>query len=161
MRWPHALVYVALAAVLAVALWSTTPPPPPVAPPPPTETGPDIVAVSVSAGDRRVAARRVDGRWEIAPPHGDAVTSDLVEALLAAVLNAPAEPVAPSGAGDEFGLDTPSARIELQRREGRPVTVLLGHTNPSGTGVYGQLEGNPQILLMGLNVRYYVELMTR
>ena len=117
--------------------------------------------MSVTVGDRRVAARRVDGRWQVEPPHGDAVTSDLIDALLAAVLDAPAEPVASSGPLDEFGLDQPFARIELARREGKPVTVLVGHTNPSDTGVYGQLAGNPQVLLMGLNVRYYVELMTR
>ncbi|MBX3025637.1 DUF4340 domain-containing protein [bacterium] len=161
MRWSRALSYVALAALLAAVLWVTTPPPPPPAPAASPERRPDIVGVSVSAGDRRISARRVDGRWQVAAPHGDAVTSDLVDALLAAVLDAPAEAVAPADAGDEFGLDQPFARIELERREGRPVTVLVGHTNPANTGVYGQLVGNPQILLMGLNVRYYVELMTR
>jgi hypothetical protein len=161
-RWRHALSYVVLAAVLLAALWVTTPPaPPPVTPPPSGETGPDVVGVTVIAGDHRVTAHRVEGRWEIAEPHGGGVTSDLVEALLAAVLNAPAEPVAPASREDEFGLDRPFARIELQRRDGKPAVVLIGNTNPTGTGVYGQLAGNPQILLMGLNVRYYVELMTR
>jgi hypothetical protein len=58
------------------------------------------------------------------------VSSDLVDALLAAVLNAPAEPVASSGALDEFGLDQPYARIELSRREGKPVTVLVVARTP-------------------------------
>lgn len=162
MSWRHALAYVALAALLLIAVSATTPPAPPtVAPAAPAQPGPDVVAVSVSAGDRRVEARRVDGRWQVAAPHADGVTSDLVDALLSAVLDTPAEPVASSGALDEFGLDQPFARIELTRREGKPVTVLVGHTNPTDTGVYGQLAGNPQVLLMGLNVRYYVELMTR
>lgn len=156
----RALVYVALAAVLATALWLTTPPPP--APPPDrAQPGPDVVAVAVSAGAQRVEARRVDGRWQVAPPHADAVTSDLVDALLAAILDAPAEPVAAAADRADFGLEQPAARVELTRREGRPVTLLVGHTNPAETGVYGQLEGNPQIVLMGLNVRYYIDLMTR
>ena len=160
MSWTRALFYVAVAALFALAVWATTPAPPPPMPAP-AAPGPEIVAVAVSAGDRRVTARRIDDRWVVAPPHGEAVTSDLVDALLAAVLNAPAEPVVGSGPSGEFGLDQPFARIELQRRDGKPVTVRLGNTSPAATGVYGQLEGNPQILLMGLNVRYYVELMIR
>src|SRR4051794_17201712 len=104
MSWSRALSYAALAAVLVVVLWATAPPAPSPLPSAPAQTGPDIVGVSISAGGHRVVAGRVDGRWQVAPPHNDAVTSDLVDALLAAVLNAPAEPVAPSGAGDEFGL---------------------------------------------------------
>lgn len=161
MSWRRALTYVALAAVLAIALWATSPPPPPPAPTAPAPPAPDVVALRVTAGDRQVEARRIDDRWQVAAPHADTVTSDLVDALLAAVLDAPAEPVAASGPLDEFGLDRPFARIELVRRSGKPVTVLVGRTNPADTGVYGQLEGNPQVVLMGLNVRYYVELMTR
>lgn len=162
MSWTRAFAYVALAALLATALWLTTPPAP--APPSPSSArpGPDILAVAVSAGPRRVEARRVDGRWQVAGPHADTVTSDLVDALLAAILDAPAEPVAADGEQRaDFGLDQPVARVELTRREGRPVTLLVGRANPAETGVYGQLEGNPQIVLMGLNVRYYIDLMTR
>jgi len=161
MSWSRALAYTTVAALLVIALRVTTPPAAPPPPPSSARPGPDVVGVTVSAGDHRVEARRADGRWQIAPPHADGVSSDLVDALLAAVLNAPAEPVASSGTLDEFGLDQPYARIELSRREGKPVTVLVGRTNPTDTGVYGQLEGNPQVLLMGLNVRYYVDLMTR
>lgn len=159
MSWRHALTYVTLAALLGIALWATTPPAPPALPPTPARPGPDIVALRVTAGDRQVEARRVDDRWQVAAPHADAVTSDLVDALVTAVLDAPAEPVTSSGPLDEFGLERPFARIELVRRAGKPVTVLVGRTNPADTGVYGQLEGNPQVVLMGLNVRYYVELM--
>ncbi|MFN8641994.1 MAG: DUF4340 domain-containing protein [Candidatus Binatia bacterium] len=162
MSWPRALAYVALAALLAVALWVTTPPAPPPVPSTRAQPGPDVVGVAVSAGGRRVEAHRVDGRWQVAPPDADRVTSDLVDALLAAILDAPAEPLgADAAARADFGLDAPSARVELTRRAGRPVTLLVGRTNPAATGVYGQLEGNPQIVLMGLNVRYYIELMTR
>jgi hypothetical protein len=161
MSWTRALIYIALAALLATATWLTTPPPPP-PPPAPARTAPEILAVAVTAGARRVEARRADGRWQVAAPHGDRVTSDLVDALLAAILEAPAEPVA-SDAEDRaaFGLDHPFARVELTRRTGPPVTLVVGGNNPAETGVYGQLEGNPQIVLMGLNVRYYIDLMTR
>jgi hypothetical protein len=162
MSWTRALAYVALAGLLATALWVTTPPPLPPPPPPDARTATEIVGVAVTAGARRVEARRVDGRWQVATPHAGAVTSDLIDALLAAILEAPAEPVAADAEERAaFGLEQPYARVELTRREGRPVTLLVGGTNPADTGVYGQLEGNPQIVLMGLNVRYYIDLMTR
>jgi hypothetical protein len=41
------------------------------------------------------------------------------------------------------------------------VTLVLGSANPAETGVYGQLEGNPQVMLLGLNVRYYIDLVLR
>lgn len=161
MSWTRASAYVALATLLACALWATAPAPPPPLPAH-AESGRDIVGVAVSAGGRRVEARRVDDRWQVAPPDADRVTSDLVDALLAAILDAPAEPVGGDAAtAADFGLAEPAARVELTRRAGRPVTLLVGATNPAATGVYGQLEGNPQIVLMGLNVRYYVDLMTR
>jgi hypothetical protein len=61
----------------------------------------------------------------------------------------------------DFGLATPSARLSFGRPGGAPVTLLLGSANPAETGVYGRLEGNPQIILLGLNVRYYIDLVLK
>jgi hypothetical protein len=41
------------------------------------------------------------------------------------------------------------------------VTLSLGSANPAETGVYATLEGHPQIVLVGLNVRYYIDLVLR
>jgi hypothetical protein len=165
MRWPHALVYVALALVLGLFAWRSTPPPPPspsaASAPSPT---PAVVVrqVTVETEGRRVRAVRAGDRWQVVEPPGAAVTSDLISALLSAVLDTRAEPVVadPTNLG-EFGLEQPSARITLERSEGAPVVLLLGGTNPAETGIYGRLEGNPQVVLLGLNVRYYVDLVTR
>jgi hypothetical protein len=159
MTWTRALLYVALAAVLAALAWATTPSPPPAAAPPARPQA-DIVGVTVEARGRRVEARRDGERWQVTPP--GAATSDLIDALLAAILEARAEPVAsdPTRAA-EFGLDTPAARVVLARRAGPPVTLVVGAVNPADTGIYGQLEGNPQVVLMGRTVRYYIDLMTQ
>src|SRR5215470_17422082 len=90
------------------------------------------------------------------------VPSDLIAALVSAVLDTPAEPIA--GDADrlsEFGLDAPSARVTFDRPDAPSVTLSLGRTNPAETGVYARLDGNPQIVLLGLNVRYYVDMVLK
>ena len=49
----------------------------------------------------------------------------------------------------------------MRRPGAPPVTLSLGGPNPAATGVYGRLDGNPQVVLLGLNVRYYVDLVLR
>jgi len=165
MGWRHVCVYVVLAALLATLSWLTAPPPPP--PPsqstPRTAPGLAVRELTVDAHGARVRAVRSGERWQVVEPPGAAVTSDLVSALLGAVLDTRAEPVAAAAADQlsEFGLDQPTARITMTREDGPPVTLLLGAANPAETGIYGRLEGNPQVVLLGLNVRYYVDLLTR
>ncbi|MDX2166993.1 MAG: DUF4340 domain-containing protein [Deltaproteobacteria bacterium] len=166
MRWPHAFVYVALALVLGVLAWRSAPPPPPTPPPSGTASAPTpgiaVRQVTIESQGRQVRAVRAGDRWQVVEPSGAKVTSDLVSALLSAVLDTRAEPVVADPADlEEFGLTHPSARITLERTEGAPVVLLLGRTNPAETGIYGRLEGNPQIVLLGLNVRYYVDLVLR
>ena len=88
--------------------------------------------------------------------------SDLIDALVTAVLETPAEPVSADASGlADFGLDTPWARLTFGRPNATPVTLALGSANPAETGVYGRLEGHPQVVLLGLNVRYYIDLVLR
>lgn len=165
MRWPHALAYVVLALVLSLLAWATAPPPPPppsAAPAPLPTPAVTVRQVTVEAAGRRLRAVRAGDRWQVAEPAGSAATSDLISALLSAVLDTRAEPVVADPTDlAEFGLEQPSARITLDRSAGAPVVLLLGGTNPAETGVYGRLEGNPQVVLLGLNVRYYVDLALR
>jgi Domain of unknown function (DUF4340) len=160
MAWSRALVYALLAAVLGALYVATAPPPPPQlnAAESPTP-GLAIESVQIDADGRTVRATRSDERWTVVEPAASHVPSDLIAALVSAVLETPAEPVV--GSADqmvEFGLDTPSARVVFSRANGDPITVALGSTNPAETGVYARLAGNPQIILLGLNVRYYIDL---
>jgi len=165
MRWPHALVYLAVAAILVTVTWLTAPPPAP----PPTLDAPHadstlaVREVVVDAHGTHVRAVRVGERWQVREPQGSTISSDLISALLTTVLDGRAEAVAGGDADQlgDFGLAEPSARIVLTRDSGAPVTLVLGATNPSATGIYGRLEGNPQIVLLGLNVHSYVDLLTQ
>ncbi len=165
MSWRRALAYAALGLALAIVYRSTAPPAAVVlsrsrAPEPSASSTPAIDAVHVESDGRAVHAVRSGELWQITQPAGGRVPSDLITALISAVLETPAEPVAADRTDvEEFGLDTPSARVTFNRPGAAPVTVVLGSVNAAETGVYGRLEGSPQVLLLGLNVRYYVDLV--
>jgi len=170
MSWSRALAYLVVAAVLATAYFTTAPPPPPslasaAAPTPgtgPSAPVPTIDSIRLEAGGRTVRAVRDGEQWVVVEPAGAAIPSDLLSALVSAVLETPAEPVtADAKRLADFGLDAPSARLTFGRPSAAPVTLLLGSPNPAETGVYGCLDGNPQIVLVGLNVRYYLDLVLR
>lgn len=164
MSWSRALAYVVVAAVLAAVYFATAPPPPPspASAPARSESAPSIDAVQIDAGGRTVRATHAGERWIVIEPAGAAIPSDLIDALVSAVLETPAEPVtAETDHLTDFGLDAPWARVTFSRPNASPVTLVLGSLNPAETGVYSRLEGNPQVVLLGLNVRYYIDLVLK
>jgi hypothetical protein len=166
MSWPRALAYVGAAIVLALVYFTVSPPASSLPPGALTESAaqphPTIDSVRIDAGNRTVRARRAGEQWEVVEPATSKVPSDLIAALVNAVMDAPAQPVArETDRLTDFGLDTPSARLTFGRPDAPAVTLSLGRTNPAETGIYGQLEGNPQIVLLGLNVQYYVDMVLK
>jgi len=122
-----------------------------------------VVEVEVSSGERRVRAAREGERWVVAEPPGGVVSSDLFAALVSAVLDASGVQVMSAEAtrDAEFGLEQPEARVRFVTGNGGGVELLLGNENPAKTGVYGRAGGSPDIVLVGLNARYYVRLILR
>lgn len=164
MPWTRALAYLCLGAVLATLYFVTAPPPPPSLATAPATRGPGatVDSVRLEAGGRTVRATRVGEQWRVVEPAGNRVPSDLIDALVAAVLETPAEPVSTDADRlADFGLDAPSAKLTFGRTNGSPVTLSLGSANPAETGVYGTVEGHPQVVLIGSNVRYYIDLVLR
>jgi len=164
MSWPRALGYFVAAIVLATVYFATAPLPPPSPASAPSADGPEpaVDSVHLQVGDRIVRAARVGEQWRVVEPASNRVPSDLIAALVAAVLETPAEPVSMGGHRlADFGLDAPSARVTFGRPDAPPVTLSLGSPNPAETGVYGSVEGHPQVVLIGSNVRYYIDLVLR
>ena len=125
-----------------------------------------VRAVTFLRGGARVRAERGDGRWRVVEPAGAAVPSDLVDAAVATLTAGQVSEVVADdtrGAGlSAFGLGTPSSTIVVTTEgEGgsREVTVLFGDPNPTRTAVYARLAGGPRAYVVGLNVRYYEDLI--
>ena len=120
-----------------------------------------IQAVDVRRGDTVVRCRRAAERWQIVEPAGAAVPSDLVAALVANLTQLPDVEVVQEEATElaQFGLDPPVSQITLTLDHERTMSVRVGNRNPSSTAVYAQRADSPRVFLIGLNVRYYEDLL--
>ena len=120
-----------------------------------------IEALEAHRGAAVVRCRRVAGRWQVVEPSSAAVPSDLIAALVADLSQLPDVEVVAETSKDlsQFGLDPPASQLTLTPTGGQAIIVRLGLRNPSGTAVYAQRSDDPRVFLIGLNIRYYEELL--
>ena len=121
----------------------------------------DIQSMELRRGTDVIRCRRVDGRWQVVEPAGGAVPSDLVTALVSNLTQLPDVEVVDEGGGDitQFGLDPPVSQITLTQTGAPPTSVRFGSRNPPGTAIYAQHGDGRRVYLIGLNVRYYEDLV--
>ena len=121
----------------------------------------DIRMLTVEAQGLTLRARRGNNRWEVLEPTGAQVPPDLLEAIVTSLVNVPTVDVVNTGGAatpdTEFGFDRATARVTIDDGTA-PVTVVLGARNPPQTAIYARRAGTPDIVLLGLNVQYYVDL---
>ncbi len=120
-----------------------------------------IQALQVQRGDTLVRCRRIDGRWKVTEPAAGNVPADLIAGLITNLTQLPDVEVVSEKADNlaEFGLDAPISQVVLTPAAGSPITVRLGSRNPSGTAVYAQRSTSDRVYLIGLNARYYEDLL--
>ncbi len=121
----------------------------------------EIVAIELHRADRLRAFRRMDGEpWHAVAP-GTEVPSDLVAALVTALASLQSVEVVATDAGHDagFGLAPAYDELVLVGRGGRQVKIVTGALNPAGTAVYARVGDDPRIFLIGLDVRYYEDLL--
>lgn len=167
MTWPRGLTYVCVWLLLTTA-WAVQRRSVPEAEPPssPAKTPfgdlkpPDVVGIEIASSGQTLAARLADGRWEVSRPPGATLAADLIPALLDAVLDVEEiKTVRPVGTGHaEFGLADPLAHLTFRAAGGASLRILLGGLNPAQTAIYGRAEGASEVVLLGLNVRYYLRM---
>lgn len=121
----------------------------------------DVTAVTVQRGATRVHAALDGSRWRVDEPPGVRVPTDLIAALVEQLTTLPdVETVAENGEGAaQFGLEPPESLVTFDLRDGRHATVVLGGRNPAQTAAYGRIEGEARIVLLGLNLLYYRDLI--
>ena len=110
---------------------------------------------------RTVVSRRGASGWEVVEPAGAPIPPDLIAAFASAL--AGAEEIAHVAGAEAdprtYGLDDRAVRVEMLTERGDSVSVTIGATNPTGTAVYAQRGGTPDVVLLGRNVGYYEELL--
>jgi hypothetical protein len=140
-----------------------------VVPAPPTNSllGTDAATVrslTLRKDGRTVRATREDGRWRALEPAAAHIPPDLFDAAIAALTAGQAsEKLAddPSHGLADYGLDAPTATIEIAGGDTTrpPVSVLIGARNPTQTAVYALRSDEDAIYLVGMNLRYYIDLI--
>jgi len=122
-----------------------------------------IVSLTVRRSADEVHAVAAGGRWQVLRPAKADVPSDLLSAIVGTLTTGQASEVLASTAGTdlvEFGLVEPSAEIEIGFGEGKKaIRVELGAANPTGTAVYARRSDRDTVFLVGMNVRYYLNLV--
>lgn len=171
MSWRRVAVIYVLLAVLAG--WSlvfdqTASDPEKPAPSPPAASLLDTEASTVTAlafrkNEQVVRANRAEQRWSVSEPVGVKIPPDLFAATVATLTaGQPAEELqqVPASELAAYGLATPSATLEVTLDgTAQPITVAIGNENPTRTAVYARRNDRPAIFLVGLNLKYYMELV--
>ena len=120
-----------------------------------------IDGVVARHGEMVLEIRKEDDRWRLRRPSGASLPSDLVDALVDTLITLPPVEIVEEvdSRADEFGLAPPMFSIQLETGQRTLATVDLGKRNPTRTAVYARLKGAERIYLLGLNARYYAELI--
>lgn len=121
----------------------------------------DVTVFSLDAQGSQLRCERRDGQWRILEPAGAPVPADLIAAIVATLTELPPVDVVPLNAeatAGDFGLADDSVRMMVGTGS-ETVALRLGARNPSQTAVYARREGAEEIVLVGLNVQYYVDLL--
>lgn len=126
--------------------------------------GGSVTTITFRHNESIVRLARRDGTWQTMEPPGVRISPDLVEATIATLTTGQAaERLADhSDQGlDVYGLDQPTATLEiaLGPPPALPVIVTLGARNPTQTAVYARRSDRPTVYLVGLNLRYYIDLV--
>lgn len=113
--------------------------------------------------DRSIAVQfeRREGRWITTEPEGLAPPGDVVDAVLESFTSLPVIEIVATGVEHEgqFGLVPPSARVRIEQQGAVVSTIVLGDLSPTRTAVYARKSGKDEVALIGLNAKYYLDLV--
>jgi hypothetical protein len=123
----------------------------------------EVTAITLRRNGKEIRCERRDQRWQIVKPQSAKVPADLIAALVENLTDKQeAEEIADKPRPEDlqaFGLTATSAELEVEVGGGKRMSVKLGGTNPPHTAIYAQTNFSPRILLVGVNVQYYADLL--
>ena len=123
----------------------------------------EVTAVTLRRDGREIRCERKDKRWQVVQPEGVKVPPDVVSALIENLTDKQeAERISDAPKPEDlqaFGLTESSPEVEIELSGGKKLSVKLGAPNPSQTAIYAQTSISPRVLLVGVNVQYYADLL--
>ena len=123
-----------------------------------------IEEIAFRRGVTIVRASRDGERWRVIEPAAKEIPPDLIAAAVGTLTAGQVSEVVAEAPGSElgaFGLTEPdfSVRAVIGGQRRRVIQVFVGANNPTNTAVYAKRDDRPEVFLVGLNLRYYAELM--
>lgn len=123
-----------------------------------------IDAISLSSGPESLRFQKTsDGKqYQLVTPAGKFIPQDLMNAMVQLLLGAKSVEVVADNSKDlaQFGLDHPKIEMTIEAQgKPEPIKITFGNENPTHTAIYAQIEGKPQVFLLGQNLEYYQSLM--
>jgi Domain of unknown function (DUF4340) len=122
-----------------------------------------IDAITISSGPESLRFQKTgEGRYQVVAPPGKFIPQDLMNAMIALLLNAKSVEVVAENSNDlaQFGLDHPKSEVIIEAPgKPQPIKLAFGNENPTHTAIYAQIEGTPKVFLLGENLEYYQSLM--
>ncbi|HXC51935.1 MAG TPA: DUF4340 domain-containing protein [Candidatus Limnocylindrales bacterium] len=120
-----------------------------------------IDRVRIEKDGLAVQFERKDGKWIVTEPEGLAPPGDVIDAVLESFTSLPPIEIVSEGVEHEgqFGFVPPRARIRIEQQGALVSTIILGELNPTRTSVYAKRSGKDEVALIGLNAKYYIDLV--
>ncbi len=168
MTWVRIAAYYALAALLTVYLVGVTRREAVVSEAQKVSDAPFLEAVPeridrvrMEEASLSLVFERREGRWITAEPEGLAPPGDVIDAVLESFTGLPAIEIVAAGSENEaqFGLVPPRMRLRLEQEGALVSTIVLGELSPTRTAVYAKKSGSDDVALIGLNAKYYIDLV--
>lgn len=123
----------------------------------------DVKALVMRGQGKEIRCERRDKRWVAVKPEGTKAAPDLIAALIENLTEkqqAEEMDAAPKPEDIKaYGLTDAATEIDLELADGKTVVIKLGGRNPPQTAIYAQSSLTPRVLLVGLNVQYYTDLL--
>ena len=123
----------------------------------------DIASATLRREGREIRSEIKDKRWKVVKPEGADIPPDLVATLVENLTDKQeAEEITAQPTPEEittFGLGPNAPVVDLESRDGTKYTVTLGARNPPQTAIYARTSVAPRVVLIGLNVQYYADLL--
>ncbi len=118
---------------------------------------PDIKRVDITRKDgERVVLNRLDAaKWEILEPQKLGGDTDTMITVLTQFGDMKADRLVEDKATDlvQFGLDTPSLKVAVGKKDGKTDTLEFGDDTPAGSGVFVKLAGDARVFVVNSSIR--------
>lgn len=127
---------------------------------PPEDTSPKILALTQAniagieikkrSGEDTVVSKNDSGAWAITAPKAYPADQMAVESIVGASTNLSASRLLDEKVTDiaSYGLAPAAVQVDFKMKDGKTTTLLIGDSNPAGTGVYAKLAGDGRLYLM-------------